>query len=445
MEQENRVDEFIANPKRALFVLAGPILVSMAVQTAYSIADTAFVGRLGSEAIAAMSFASPLFFMLIAVNSGISTGMSSMVARYLGAKDKEKAENAALHAIAISIFTALIVFILGLFILRPIMELFGATGNVLDLSVQFLQIIFAGTLFMFPSFTINALFSSEGNTMLSMKIQTFSLALNIILDPILIYGFQLGVRGAALATLIATFFALGVSIYYLKKKSYIKLALRYLKFSWNVIRENFTIGVPVAFMVMLISVYVVFLNKFMAHFGNDFVAAFGLVSRLESVAILLPFGFSSALLTLAGMFYGAKRFDLLKGIIWYALKISVAFSILIGGIFFIQPELFLRIFTADQNLLFLGGKYLRLDVFTFPLMAIVFTATQVLQGLGTGAPGFVANLVRIFGVAVPAAYVFVFIFGFGYLSIAWAMILGGVAASLVSIVWLKLKLDRLEQ
>ncbi len=444
MEQDNRVDEFIANPKRALFVLAVPILVSMAVETAYSIADTAFVGRLGAEAIAALSFASPLFFILIAINSGISTGMSSMVARYLGAKDKDSAENSALHAIVISILTALFIFILSFFITRPLLNLFGATGNVQDLAFGFLQIIFVGTLFMFPAFTIDSIFSSEGNTLLSMKIQIFSLITNIILDPILIYGFHLEVRGAALATFVATFLALGVSIYYLRKKSYIKLDLEYFKFSWDIIKENFFIGVPSAFMIMLISIYVVFLNRFMAHFGTDYVASFGLVSRLESVSILPPLGFSVALLALAGMFYGAKRYDLLKNITWYAIGISTSFSVLIGVIFYIWPEIFLRIFTYNQDLLSLGGRYLRLDVITFPLMAIVLTATRALQGMGTGVPGFVANLVRIFGVAVPLAYIFVFILHYNYLSIAWAMILGGIAASFISILWLQIRLKRIK-
>lgn len=445
MENTSRIDEFIANPKRALFILAGPVLISMAVQTAYSVADTAFVGRLGAEALAALSFASPLFFILIAIDSGISTGMSSMVARYLGAKNKEKAENSALHATAISLITALVIFILGFFILRPVLSLFGASGNVLELAVDYLQIIFVGTLFMFPTFTMDSIFSAEGNTFLSMKIQIFSLLVNIISDPILIYGFHFGVKGAALATVIATFLALIVSIYYLKTKSYIRLDLKYFRFSWDIIKENFFIGVPSAFMVVLISLYVVFLNKFMAHFGTEYVASFGLVSRLESVAILLPFGFSVALLTLAGMFYGAKRYDLLRGIAWYAIGIATSFSILIGIIFFIWPEIFLRIFTSDSNLLTLGGKYLRLDVLTFPLMAIVFMSTRALQGMGTGIPGFVSNLVRIFGVAVPLAYVFVYVYDFGYLSIAWAMIAGGIVASLISLIWLKLKLGSLQE
>lgn len=440
--EENRVDEFIANPKRALFVLAGPILIGMAVETAYNLADTAFVGRLGVEALAALSFSFPLFFILIAINAGISTGMSSMVARFLGAKDREKAENSALHAIAISIFTALLILLLGFFTLRPLLQFFGASGEALELAVGFLQIIFAGTLFMFPAFTMDAIFSSEGNTLLSMKIQIYSLIANIILDPLLIYYFHLGVRGAALATLIATLFALVLSIYYLKKRSYIKLEAKYFKFSYAIIKENFLIGVPSAFMIVLISLYVVFLNKFMAHFGTDYVAAFGMVSRLESVAILPPLGFSIALLTLTGMFYGAKRYDLLEKISWYAMSVAAAFSIIIGILLYIFPAIVLRIFTSDNALLAIAGMYLQLDVITFPLMAIVLTSTRALQGMGTGVPGFVANLVRIFGVAVPLAYVFVFILGYGYLSIAYAMILGGIVASLISLIWLKIKLNR---
>lgn len=445
MENENRVDEFIANPKRALFILAGPAILGMAVETAYSVIDTAFVGRLGTDSIAALSFASPLFFILIAMNAGINTGMSSMVARYLGAKNKEGSENSALHTMAISVLTAFLIFLLSFVAIRPMLILFGASGNVLELAIGYLRVIFFGTLFMFPAFTIGSIFSAEGNTYLAMKIQIFSLVVNMILDPLFIYGFHLGVAGAAWATLIATLSALIPSIYYLKKKSYIKLDLKYFKFSWGIIKENLFIGIPTVFMIITISIYVVFLNRFMVHFGTEYVAAFGLVSRLEGVAILLPFGFSTALLTLSGMFYGAKRYDLLKKITWYTINISMIFSILIGVVFYVWPETFLRIFTADENLLMIGRKYLRLDVLTFPLMAIVMTATQELQGLGTGIPGFVANFVKIFVIAVPLSYVFVYFLGYGYLSIAYAMILGGIAASVISMVWLKVRLIQIEK
>lgn len=440
MEKENKVDKFISNPKKALFVLATPVLISMAVETAYNLFDTAFVGRLGSDAIAAVSFAGPLFFLLIAINAGISTGMSSMIARFLGAKNRESAENTALHALAISIFFALLSSLAAFYILRPTLSLFGATGNVLELAAKYLQIIFVGTIFMLPSFTISEIFSSEGNTMLSMKIQIYALIVNTILDPILIYYLRLGVSGAALANVIATMLSLAASIYYLKNKSYLSLNLKYFKFSPSIIKEITVIGVPSTFMIFLISFYIVFLNKFMAHFGTDYVAAFGLVSRLEGVAILPPFGFSVALLTLTGMFYGAKRYDLLNKITYYSINISVLFSIFIGVIFFAWPKFFLSLFTSDQNLLSLGSQYLRLDVITFPLMAVIFTATRALQGLGTGVPGFVSNLIRIFVFAVPLSYVFVYKLNLNFLSIAYAMILGGIAASLVSLVWLKIKL-----
>ena len=442
METDNRTDEFLADPKKALFVLAGPVLVGMAIETAYSLFDTVFVGRLGAPAIAALSFAGPLFFILIAINAGISTGMSSMVARFLGAKNDAAAENAAIHAVGISVLTAFFVFLFGFLAIRPALVIFGATGQVLELASGFLKIIFAGTLFMFPAYTIDSLFSAEGNTLLSMKIQALSLAVNILLDPLLIYFFHLGVRGAALATLIATFVALVVSIRFLRKKSHIRLDQKQFRFSWEIIRENFSIGAPSAFMIMLISFYVVFLNRFMARFGTDYVAAFGLVSRLESVAILPPLGFSVALLTLTGMFYGAKRFDLMRGIIRYAVEVAIYFSVLVGVVLFFWPEPFLQIFTPDPRLISIGSRYLQFDVFTFPLMAIVMLSTRALQGMGTGVPGFVANLVRIFFVAVPLAYLFVYVLGLGYLSIAVAMIAGGVAASAVSLIWLGVRLGK---
>ena len=211
--KKNKIDEFIKAPKKALFTLALPIIIAMLVQIMYNIVDTAFVGRLGAEAIAALTFSFPIFFVLIALNSGIGVGISSYISRLLGAKNKKEAENAASHGLLISLLFAFIIFFIGIATLKPLFVIFGAADSVLELSIDYMSIILLGVFFMFPAYVINSIFSSQGDTKTPMKIQISALFLNIILDPIFIYVLGLGVRGAAIATVISFMFSFILSVY----------------------------------------------------------------------------------------------------------------------------------------------------------------------------------------------------------------------------------------
>ena len=201
--KNNRVDQFIENPRKALIKLSLPIVVAMVVQIMYNIVDTAFVGRLGAEAIAAFTFSFPLFFILISLNSGIGIGVNSVISRYLGSKNQEGAENAAVHGILISLFFGLIIIVIGMLTLKPLFLLFGATENVLNLAMGYMLVILLAVIFIFPSFVLNSIFSAQGDTKTPMKVQILALLSNIILNPIFIYVLGYGVVGAAVATLIS--------------------------------------------------------------------------------------------------------------------------------------------------------------------------------------------------------------------------------------------------
>jgi Na+-driven multidrug efflux pump len=233
------------------------------------------------------------------------------------------------------------------------------------------------------------------------------------------------------------FYAFILFIYYVHKKSYLHLRLKSFHFSKDILKEITIVGFPSTLMLLIISFYVVFLNRAMAYFSVDHVAAFGVVSRLESIAILPVYGLSMGVLTLVGMFYGAKKYHLLEEISWYAIWLTSGLTVLVGIVFLAIPRLLLSVFISDPNVLAVGVPYLMLDIITFPMMAITMIVSRAMQGLGLGMPGLVISLVRVFGVAVPLAYLFVFVLGYGYLSIAVAMILGGAVASVLSLVWLK--------
>lgn len=441
--KKNKVDGFIKNPRKALFKLAGPMVIAMIVQALYNVVDTAFVGRLGAESIAALTFSFPIFFILMAVNAGIGTGVNSRISRFLGAKNKTAAENTAIHGLAISLVFAVVFFLIGRSYLEQIFSLFGAEPSVAVLAVQYMSVVLLGMILMFPGHVIMNIFLAQGDTKTPTKIQVAALILNMILDPIFIYKLGYGVKGAGIATSISFAFAFILSALYLKKRSYVELKRDSFSFSKWIIMQIFKVGMPASLTMLLMSFYIGFINRFMAYFGTEYVAAFGLSARLESIAILPVIAVSMAMLTLVGMFYGAKRYDLIKDISLYGIKISVIFMIFMGALLFTFPSLFLRIFTDNQNLLQISSSYLRIIVFTMPLMAIGNPVSRILQGMGFGFPGFIISLTRIVIVSVPLAYLFVFRLGYGYLSIAAAMVIGGVASAIIAFILLEIKMKKI--
>lgn len=440
----NHVEEFAADPRRALITLSLPLAVAMLVQTMYNIVDTAFVGRLGAEAIAALSFSFPLFFILVALTQGVGAGLNSTISRLLGEGRVEEAETASGNGILISLVLAALILVLGRATLRPVFILFGAPPAVRELGRQYMSIIYWGTAAMFPAFALNSVYSGQGDTRTPMKVQAAGLVLNAILDPIFIYPLGYGVRGAAIATDISLAVTLALYVYYLPRKSQLRLRPRTFRVSVPISADILRVGAPAALMMVLLSIYVMFLNGFMIHFGTPYVAAFGLVTRLESFASLPIAALSLALLTLVGMFYGSRRFDLLKrlsrdGIVW-----GIALTSAVGLVMFAAPSVFLFIFTGDRTILRLGSAYLRVDVFTFPLMSTTMIIARIMQGMGFGTPGLVITLLRVYIVVVPLSYLFVFVLGFGFLAVAAAMIAGGIVSNLVGYIWLRSKLNRLD-
>jgi len=436
------VDKFIKQPKKALFLIAGPIMIAMVFQILYNIVDTAFVGRLGANSIAAITFAFPLFFLMFAFTSGIGTGMSSRISRYLGQKNNKGAENAAMHGLILVMIVALFVCLIGNIFLAQIFSIFGASEEVLPLAIGYMRIILFGIFFMFPMFVITQIFIAQGDSKTPIYIQAGALIINIILDPIFIYSLGYGVTGAAIASFIAYIFGIGIALILLRNRSELRLGLKKFSYDKVLLREIAKVGAPASLMIFIMSIYVMFLNIFMAHFSTEHVASFGLVNRLESVVHMVIMSFSMALMTLSGMFYGAKEYKVLKDTAWFGIKISIGISCTIALVFFLFPEPFLKIFTTDPVLLDIGVQYLRINVFTFPLMAGAMATARIMQGMGHGLPGLILTLTRVIFVAVPLAYIFVFVMGYGFLSIAIAMVAGGIAANLVALPWLYMRLRK---
>ncbi|MBD3249651.1 MATE family efflux transporter [Candidatus Woesearchaeota archaeon] len=438
----HRLKKFKKNPRKALWKLSFPIMIAMLVQALYNIVDTAFVGRLGAEAIAALTFAFPIMFILISINAGLGAGTNSRISRYVGEDKIKGAENAAMHGIILSIIFASLIFFSGSFFLRYLFSVAGAEGITLTYAVDYMGIILIGVFFMFPAFVFNSIFAGQGDTKTPMKIQVSSLILNMILDPIFIYVLGYGVKGAAIATSIAFFFGFLMYIYYLKKRSLLKIDFKEFKPSAFIMKQIMKVGFPASIMMLLMSFYMFVSNRLIASFGVKYIASAGLAFRLDSISVLPIVAMSIGLMTLVGMFYGARRYDLLKDIIKYSVKKSIMIVIVVGTFLFVFPSFFLKIFTSEKELLSIGSQFVRVLVFAYPFMAVSTLIARALQGMGKGIPGLVINLTRFILVSIPLAILAITL-GYNHLSVIVSLVIGSMASSIVAVIWIRKKLNRL--
>jgi putative MATE family efflux protein len=441
--KKNRVDEFVKHPKAALLKVAGPIVLGMLVQTLYNVVDTAFVGRLGPESIAALTFSFPIFFIFIAVNVGIGSGIGSQISRYIGAKNKTAAENTAMHGMLIGFSIALVMFTLGNIFLEKIFIALGAQ-DVLALSLGYMRVILFGIFFMTANQMISQIFSGQGDTKTAAIMQVSSLLLNIALDPIFIYVLGFGVQGAAIATVISMIFGTILGSILLRTKSELHIHPSVFHFSTHLIKKIFLVGIPASLTMLLMSIYFMFINKFVSIFGTNHVAAMGVASRVESIATMPIVGVSIALMTLVGMFYGAKQYDAMKTTISFAFKAGLVFTISMSVLFFFIPQYILQVFTTDTLVLELGKQVMRIWIFTWPFFTIMIFTNRILQGLGTGLPGLILNLIRVVGISIPASYIMIFVLGMDFRAVPIAMLLGVIVSSFAAVLILVSKMKKMK-
>ncbi|MBW2968105.1 MATE family efflux transporter [Candidatus Woesearchaeota archaeon] len=438
-----RLKEFIRRPKRSLIVLAIPVVVGMIVQAMYNIVDTAFIGRVGSEAVAALTFSFPLFFLMFALNGGIGTGMGSRIARYYGAKNMRGAENAAMHGMLMTVIVSVVMAALGLIFIRPLFVLFGAGNSVLELSVSYMSIILYGMILLMVGIVIGDIFRAQGDTKTPMFIHGLAFGLNIVLDPIFIFVLDLGVVGAAIATVISFGAAALLAVYLLLTRSDIKMRPASFCCSGTMVGEILKVGAPQSLMFVMMSLLTILMNRILAGFGTDYVAAFGIVWRLDSFSLMIVIALAIAVLNMVGMFYGAKKYRLVKEVTLFAMKLGIAVTLAVGAVQFIFPWIFMRIFTPEPVLLGLGINLIRVSVFQLPFVAIMMVMSRAMQGMGFGMPSFVTMMIRTVLLSAPLAYLFVYVLGYGYLSIPASLVLGSAVSAVVAMAWFRLKVRHL--
>lgn len=380
---------------RLLIRFSLPATVGMLVMATYNIVDTIFVGMLGSDAIAALSVAFPFQMLLGALGIGTGVGAASLISRSLGAGDEKTARNAVGQVISLSVLYGIVVALIGFFYLEPLLVLFGATPEILALTGEYVIVIAGGSVMFFLIMGLNNALRGEGSPILSMYIMIISAGINIILDPIFIFLLGLGVQGAAIATVLAKVVGVAIMLYHFTAgKSAIRIGFSCLAPRLSTIRKIYVIGFPAMFLQISTNLSLVIANNILAVYGYLPIAALGLIFRLFMFALMPVIGISQGLLPIIGYNFGAGKIERIGEAITKGVALSTAIATFFGALYFIWPELFMTMFSREQELVALGAEALRIMVIMFPLIGGQVVFTVYFQATGKGMPSLLLSILR---------------------------------------------------
>ena len=381
MQKESRLDAFIANPYKSMWKMAMPIIAGMMVQTLFNVVDIMFIGWLGADEVTAVAFVSPLFFIIIGLGVGIGTGTTATIAQYIGQKDKENAEKTASQTILIGFLSTIFLTVLGVIYGEGLLSILGAEGEILSIAYSYLRILTFGLGLVIFSMFFRAILAGEGETKIPMIIGLIGTVLNLILDPILIFTFDYGVRGAAFATIISqiAMVASYLFIIFVKKSTYISFNIRNLSLDNYIISKIFQIGIPSSLSMLIISFGQVVMNKILVNYSTEAVAAYQIVSMLDMLLFMPILGIAISLTTIVGMFYGAKEYKKLLSVVYYGINRAVIITTISVILFFMLAKNILPIFSSNLMVVDIGVTYLKVIILAYPAVGISVICSRVCQ------------------------------------------------------------------
>jgi putative MATE family efflux protein len=418
--------------------LAWPIIIGFSLQTSYNIIDIFWVGKLGPLSIAAVSLAGTVFYMILAIGQIIGSGTVALVAQSYGAQQYERANLVVHQSLLLAALIALTGSILGLIFSRSIVLLLGGQGEVLIQGSQYLRIIFIGFFFQLLSFSINYAFRGAGDMKTPMLIMTVATIINIILDPLLIFGIsffpRLEVQGAAWATTIAkcASFLVGFALL-LKGKAGLKFQfIQKWIFEARIIKTIFRVGIPagISYGLMFLSATAVF--RLVASFSDLALAALGIGLRIIQLASLPVVGIGIATTTMIGKHLGAKNDSQARITGITSMTVSAFVMILFTILFLLLPGSLIDIFTDDPSVILHGVAFLRIVSFYLIFGGMTITITGIFRGAGDTLPPMFAGLTKL-GLLIGCAYILAFLNNMNVIGIWWAMLFSYILEGLIMV------------
>jgi len=380
-----------------LVKLATPAFFGMFVQTLYNVVNTIFIGQfVGPLAIAGLSIVFPLQMLAMGIGMMVGMGGSSLISRFIGAGNTSGAERTIGNGISVSIIISLIVTVAVLPLVNFWLRLIGASDAVLPYAREYLIIIMSGTVFNVFAMSLLSFVRAEGNARVGMIAMMLGAVLNIILDAIFIVWLDMGVKGAAMGTVIAQITSMIYLLsYYVSGSSYLKIHMRNLRLDFSILRQMFAIGIAAFVQTIAGSLSAMLLINMVVRYGGDAaLGAFGIIQRVMMFATMPAMVFGQGMQPILGFNYGAKRYHLALKAVSIAAIVSTSLSMLTFLVLYFFPGPIIRIFTNDPALLEVGTHASRLVFLSMPLMGAVMIGQTIFQATGKAMQSFITAIVR---------------------------------------------------
>lgn len=393
-----------------LISMSVPMMLSMLIQSLYNIVDSIYVSRLGTDALTAVSLAYPLQNAIVSVAVGIGVGISTAISIHLGAGDQEKADRSATLGIALTVFHCILFVLAGIFITKPFLSLFTDDPAILEDACDYTYIVLCLSFGALLQIAFEKIFQSIGQMKITMYLLIVGCVINIVLDPILIFGLlgfpALGVSGAAIATVIGQICAFLLYIAVYMRKSYaVHIRLKHLKFDSSIIRQIYGVGIPSSIMMLLPSVLISILNSILAALSDVYVAVLGVYFKLQTFIYMPANGIVQGMRPIIGYNYGAGENERVRSTIRYSLGCAAMLMLAGTLLSLLIPEQIFTLFDADAELMSAGVTALRIICIGFLVSSIGVIYSGTFEALGNGRNSLIISLLRQFAVTVPLAFV----------------------------------------
>ena len=425
----------------SLLAVSVPIIITNLLQTAYQMTDTFWVGRLGSEAVAAVSLTFPVLFFAFSLGIGLSIAATVLIAHAWGRGDREAADRIATQSIVTMIVVSLALLVLGSLFAERIMMAIGAEGEVLRLATEYLRISFLGVPFLFVFAVYQSIVRGIGEVRAPLIIVFVTVLLNLVLDPLFIYGWgvfpELGVAGAAMASVVTQGLSACIGFVLLaRSSSLVRIRTRYLPIALDVQRKMFSLGIPSSIDVGLRSFSLLIMAFIVARFSTPIIAAYGIGQNVLSFVVIPALGLSIAVSAMVGQNAGANRFDRVQESVRIASILGFVSLSIIGGFVVLFAPFIIGFFVpGDPLVLELGSSFLRIMGFTFGLIGIHLVISGALRGVGRPRASLWISAISLFVIKIPLAW---FLSQSGLLETGiWiAVAVANVAGALIAVAWI---------